>query len=240
MAGHSKWANIQHRKNRQDERKGRAFGKLIKEITVAAKLGGEDISTNPRLRLAIEKAKEANLPKDKVKDAVNRGCGLLEGITYEEITYEGYGAGGVAFLINCLTDNRSRTVAEIRHAFSKHKGNLGTEGSVSYLFNHCCQFFLKESKDKEEELLELLIEKGISEVKPLQDIGIEILGDTDAYSDIKETLLSSGYAITFSEVVMLAKVPISVTDVDLEDIEKLKNALESLDDVQNVFTNADT
>ena len=239
MSGHSKWANIQHRKNRQDERKGRAFGKLIKEITVAAKLGGEDVATNPRLRLAIEKAKEANLPKDKVKDAVNRGCGLLQGVTYEEITYEGYGAGGVAFLINCLTDNRARTVAEIRHAFSKHKGNLGTEGSVSYMFDHCCQFFLNEFKDKEEELLELLIEKGISEVKPLQDVGIELIGDADAYTDIKETLVSSGYTIEFSEVVMLAKVPISVSAEDLVNIEKLKSVLESLDDVQNVFTNAD-
>ena len=160
-------------------------------------------------------------------------------VTYEEITYEGYGAGGVAFLINCLTDNRSRTVAEIRHAFSKHKGNLGTEGSVSYLFDHCCQFFLNESKDKEEELLELLIEKGISEVKPLQDVGIELRGDADAYTDIKETLLSNGYTIEFSEVVMLAKVPISVTAEDLANIEKLKSVLESLDDVQNVFTNAD-
>ena len=239
MAGHSKWANIQHRKNRQDERKGKAFGKLIKEITVAAKLGGEDVTTNPRLRLAIEKAKEANLPKDKVKDAINRGCGLLQGVTYEEITYEGYGAGGVAFLINCLTDNRSRTVAEIRHAFNKHKGNLGTEGSVSYLFDHCCQFFLHESKDKEEELLELLIDKDIFEVKPLQDVGIELRGDADAYTDIKETLLSNGYKIEFSEVVMLAKVPISVAAEDLANIEKLKNVLESLDDVQNVFTNAD-
>ncbi len=239
MAGHSKWANIQHRKNRQDERKGRAFGKLIKEITVAAKLGGDDVTTNPRLRLAIEKAKEANLPKDKVKDAINRGCGSVEGVTYDEMTYEGYGAGGVAFLINCLTDNRSRTVAEIRHAFNKHNGNLGTEGSVSYLFDHCCQFFLNESKDKEEDLLELLIEKGISEVKPLQDIGIELVGEADAYTDIKETLLISGYKIEFSEVVMLAKVPVSVRAEDLANVEKLKIVLESLDDVQNVFTNAD-
>ena len=138
-----------------------------------------------------------------------------------------------------MTDNRSRTVAEIRHAFSKHKGNLGTEGSVSYLFNHCCQFFLNEPKEKEEELLELLIEKGISEVKPLQDVGIELLGDADAYTDIKETLVSSGYTIEFSDVVMLAKVPITVRREDLVVIEKLKSVLESLDDVQNVFTNAD-
>ena len=176
---------------------------------------------------------------DKVKDAVTRGCGLLQGVNYEEITYEGYGAGGVAFLINCLTDNRSRTVAEIRHAFSKHKGNLGTEGSVSYLFDHCCQFFLNESKDKEEELLELLIDKDIFEVKPLQDVGIELLGNADAYMDIKETLINSGYTIEFSEIIMLAKNVISVTAEDLANIEKLKSVLESLDDVQNVFTSAD-
>ena len=239
MAGHSHWAGIKHKKGRADKERSKIFSKLSREITVAAKLGGEDVTTNPRLRLAIEKAKEANLPKDKVKDAINRGCGLLQGVTYEEITYEGYGAGGVAFLINCLTDNRSRTVAEIRHAFSKHKGNLGTEGSVSYLFDNCCQFFLNESKDKEEEVLELLIDKGIFEVTPLQDVGIELRGDADAYTDIKETLLSNGYKIEFSEVVMLAKVPISVTAEDLANIEKLKSVLESLDDVQNVFTNAD-
>ncbi len=239
MAGHSKWANIQHRKSRQDERKGKAFGKLIKEITIAAKLGGEDITTNPRLRLAVEKAKEANLPKDKVKDAINRGCGLLQGVTYEEIRYEGYGAGGVAFLIDCLTDNRSRTVAEIRHAFTKNKGNLGTEGSVAYLFDHCCQFFLNESKEKEEDLLELLIDKGVSEVVPLQDKGIELIGDADAYAEIKESLLINGYKIEFAEVIMLAKSEITVSDDDSLKIRKLKNALESLDDVQNVFTNAE-
>ncbi len=239
MAGHSKWANIQHRKSRQDERKGKAFGKLIKEITIAAKLGGEDITTNPRLRLAVEKAKEANLPKDKVKDAIKRGCGLLQGVTYEEIRYEGYGAGGVAFLIDCLTDNRSRTVAEIRHAFTKNKGNLGTEGSVAYLFDHCCQFFLNESKEKEEDLLELLIDKGVSEVVPLQDKGIELIGDADAYAEIKESLLINGYNIEFAEVIMLAKSEITVSDDDSLKIRKLKNALESLDDVQNVFTNAE-
>ena len=137
MAGHSKWANIQHRKNRQDERKGKTFGKLIKEVTVAAKIGGEDVATNPRLRLAVDKAKEANLPKEKVRDAIKRGTGQLDGIVYEEIRYEGYGPHGVAFLVDCLTDNKMRTVAEVRHVFNKNGGNLGTDGSVLYLFRFC-------------------------------------------------------------------------------------------------------
>ena len=239
MAGHSKWANIQHRKNRQDARKGKAFGKLIKEITIAAKLGGEDITTNPRLRLAVDKAKEANLPKEKVKDAINRGCGLIQGITYEEIRYEGYGPAGIAFLVDCLTDNRSRTVAEVRHSFNKNSGNLGAEGSVSYLFDNCCQFFLNEPSEKEDELLELLIEKGVTEVIPIGDTGIELVGQAESFTEINDSLLDSNYRIEFAEVVMLAKTAISVSEKEVDAVQKLKNALESLDDVQNVFTNAE-
>ena len=142
MAGHSKWANIQHRKNRQDERRGRIFGRLIKEITVAARMGGSDAGTNPRLRLAMDKAKDANLSKEKVSDAIKRGSGQLEGISYEEVRYEGYGVAGTAIIVDCVTDNKTRTVSEVRHAFSKNGGNLGTDGSVSFLFRHCCQFIL--------------------------------------------------------------------------------------------------
>jgi YebC/PmpR family DNA-binding regulatory protein len=237
MAGHSKWANIQHRKNRQDERKGKTFGKLIKEVTVAAKIGGEDVATNPRLRLAVDKAKEANLPKEKVRDAIKRGTGQLDGIVYEEIRYEGYGPHGVAFLVDCLTDNKMRTVAEVRHVFNKNGGNLGTDGSVSYLFRFCSQFFLDESHEKEEELIELLIELGVNDINLIGDKGIEVLGDPDSYLEIKKNLLEKGYQIVLDEVLMLPKELLIIQSENLESVHKLKYVLESLDDVQNVYVN---
>ena len=239
MAGHSKWANIQHRKNRQDERKGKTFGKLIKEVTVAAKIGGEDVATNPRLRLAVDKAKEANLPKEKVRDAIKRGTGQLDGIVYEEIRYEGYGPHGVAFLVDCLTDNKMRTVAEVRHVFNKNGGNLGTDGSVSYLFRFCSQFFLDESHEKEEELIELLIELGVNDINLIGDKGIEVLGDPEAYLEIKKNLVDKGYRIVLDEVLMLPKELLIMQSENLESVHKLKYVLESLDDVQNVYVNTE-
>jgi YebC/PmpR family DNA-binding regulatory protein len=174
MAGHSKWANIQHRKGRQDEKRGRIFTRLIKEITVAAKLGGADPNSNPRLRLAMDKAGDANMPKDKVTDAIKRGTGQLEGVEYEEIRYEGYGIGGAAVIVDCMTDNRTRTVAEVRHAFSKHGGNLGTDGSVSFMFKHCGQLIFPPGSS-EEKIMEVALEAGAEDVVSAEDGAIEVI-----------------------------------------------------------------
>ena len=237
MAGHSKWANIQHRKNRQDERRGRTFGRLIKEITVAARMGGGDASSNPRLRLAMDKAKEANLPKDKVNDAIKRGTGQLDGVNYEEVRYEGYGPGGVALIIDCVTDNKTRTVSEVRHALSKNGGNLGTDGSVSFLFRHCSQFIFEPGVD-EETLLELVLEAGAEDVNVDKDGVIEVLGEPKNFSNIKQSLVSNHLKPIFGEVTMRALSEIKVSGSIGTQVQKLLEAIEAIDDVQNIYSNS--
>lgn len=237
MAGHSKWANIQHRKNRQDERRGRTFGRLIKEITVASRMGGGDASSNPRLRLAIDRAKEANLPKDKVNDAIKRGLGQLDGVNYEEVRYEGYGSGGVAVIVDCVTDNKTRTVSEVRHAFSKNGGNLGTDGSVLFLFKHCSQFIFSPDND-EETILEVALEAGADDVNVEDGGAIEVLADPKIFLEIKKTLVSKQFNPIFAEVTMRAITEIKLSTSMSEKIQKLLDAIESIDDVQNVYTNS--
>lgn len=237
MAGHSKWANIQHRKNRQDERRGRTFGRLIKEITVAARMGGGDATSNPRLRLAMDKAKEANLPKDKVNDAIKRGTGQLDGINYEEVRYEGYGPGGVALIIDCVTDNKTRTVSEVRHALSKNGGNLGTDGSVSFLFRHCSQFIFEPGID-EETLLELTLDAGADDVNVDQEGVVEVLGEPKNFSSIKQSLVSNHLKPVFAEVTMRAITEIKVSGPIGAQVQKLLDVIEAIDDVQNIYSNS--
>ncbi len=236
MAGHSKWANIQHRKNRQDERKGKTFGRLIKEITVAAKLGGEDVTSNPRLRLAIDRAKEANMPKDKVNDAIKRGTGQLEGVNYEEIRYEGYGPSGVAIIVDCLTDNRTRTVSEVRHAFTKNGGNLGTDGSVSYLFQKFSQFLVDSTED-EERVMEVVLEAGAIDITNLEKDVIEIIGPSNKFLEIEKALNVADIRPLFSEVILKAETQIVVNEENIKTVHKLIDVLEAIEDVQNVYSN---
>jgi YebC/PmpR family DNA-binding regulatory protein len=237
MAGHSKWANIQHRKNRQDEKRGKVFTRLIKEITVAAKLGGGDPAVNPRLRLAMDKAGDANMTKDKVMDAIKRGTGQLEGVDYEEIRYEGYGIGGAAVIVDCLTDNRTRTVAEVRHAFSKHGGNLGTDGSVSFLFKHCGQFVFAPGTS-EEQIMNAALDAGAEDVITDSDGAIEVLCEPNNFQAIKSALEKSGLKPEVAEVTMRASTEIELIGDDGVKMQKLLDAIESLDDVQEVYTNA--
>jgi len=237
MAGHSKWANIQHRKGRQDEKRGRIFTRLIKEITVAAKLGGADPNSNPRLRLAMDKAGDANMPKDKVTDAVKRGTGQLEGIEYEEIRYEGYGIGGAAVIVDCVTDNRTRTVAEVRHAFSKHGGNLGTDGSVSFMFKHCGQLIFPPGSS-EEKIMEVALEAGAEDVVSAEDGAIEVICPSNDFQILKAALEKSGLKPELAEITMRASTDSELSGEDAAKMQKLLDALESLDDVQEVYTNA--
>jgi YebC/PmpR family DNA-binding regulatory protein len=237
MAGHSKWANIQHRKNRQDEKRGKVFTRLIKEITVAAKMGGGDPAVNPRLRLAMDKAGDANMTKDKVMDAIKRGTGQLEGVDYEEIRYEGYGIGGAAVIVDCLTDNRTRTVAEVRHAFSKHGGNLGTDGSVSFLFKHCGQFVFAPGAS-EEKIMEAALDAGADDVITDNDGAIEVLCEPNDFQSVKSALEKSGLKPEVAEVTMRAATEIQLIGDDGTKMQKLLDAIESLDDVQEVYTNA--
>jgi len=237
MAGHSKWANIQHRKNRQDEKRGKVFTRLIKEITVAAKMGGGDPAVNPRLRLAMDKAGDANMTKDKVMDAIKRGTGQLEGVDYEEIRYEGYGIGGAAVIVDCLTDNRTRTVAEVRHAFSKHGGNLGTDGSVSFLFKHCGQFVFAPGAS-EEQIMNAALDAGAEDVITDSDGAIEVLCTPNDFQAIKSALEKSGLKPEVAEVTMRASTETELTGDDGVKMQKLLDAIESLDDVQEVYTNA--
>jgi len=237
MAGHSKWANIQHRKGRQDEKRGAAFSKLAKEITVAAKMGGGDINFNPRLRLAVDKAKGTNMPKDKIENAIKKGTGELEGVSYEEIRYEGYGIGGAAVMVDCLTDNKTRTVADVRHAFSKHGGNLGSDGCVAYQFKHCGQLMFAPGTD-EEALMEAALEAGAEDVITNDDDSIEVVTAPNDYSDVREALEGAGFKAEFGEVTMK---PDNETELDGDDaakMQRLLDALESLDDVQEVYTSA--
>ena len=237
MAGHSKWANIQHRKNRQDEKRGKAFTRLIKEITVAAKMGGGDPAVNPRLRLAMDKAGDANMTKDKVMDAIKRGTGQLEGVDYEEIRYEGYGIGGAAVIVDCLTDNRTRTVAEVRHAFSKHGGNLGTDGSVSFLFKHCGQFVFAPGAS-EEQIMNAALDAGAEDVITDSDGAIEVVCTPNDFQAIKSALEKSGLKPEVAEVTMRASTETELIGDDGVKMQKLLDAIESLDDGQEVYTNA--
>jgi len=237
MAGHSKWANIQHRKGRQDAKRGKAFTKLIKEITVAARMGGGDLNFNPRLRLAIERAKAENMPGDNIKNAVKRGTGELEGVNYEEIRYEGYGINGAAVIVDCLTDNKTRTVADVRHAFNKHGGNLGTDGSVAFLFKHCGQFLFAPGTD-EDKLMEAALEAGAEDVENNEDGSIEVFSGPHDFMAVKDALEKAGFKPEFAEVTMKPATETEFTGDDAVKMQKLLDALESLDDVQDVYSNA--
>jgi len=237
MAGHSKWANIQHRKGRQDEKRGRIFTRVIKEITVAAKLGGGDPAINPRLRLAMDKASDANMPKDKVTDAIKRGTGQLEGVEYEEIRYEGYGIAGAAVIVDCMTDNRTRTVAEVRHAFSKHGGNLGTDGSVAFMFKHCGQFIFAPGAS-ENQIMEVALEAGAEDVVTDDDGAIEVICTPSEFQSVKYALENAGLKPDVAEITMRPDTQSELSGEDGTKMQKLLDALESLDDVQEVYTNA--
>lgn len=237
MAGHSKWANIKHKKAATDAKRGKIWTRLIKEITVAARMGGGDINANPRLRLAIDKAADANMPKDNVTRAIQRGTGGLEGANYEEIRYEGYGINGAAIIVDCMTDNRVRTVAEVRHAFSKYGGNMGTEGSVAFLFKHCGQFLFAPGTD-EDKLMEAALEAGAEDVVTDEEGGIEVLCPPNDFSAVKDALEKAGFKAEVAEVLMKPATETVFTGEDAQKMQKLLDALENLDDVQEVYTNA--
>lgn len=237
MAGHSKWANIQHRKGRQDAKRGKVFTKLIKEITVAAKMGGGDPAMNPRLRLAMEKAKGESMPKDNIDNAIKRGTGQLEGVSYEEIRYEGYGIGGAAVMVDCLTDNRVRTVADVRHAFNKYGGNMGTEGCVSFQFKHCGQMLFAPGAD-EAAIMDAAIEAGADDIITNDDGSIEVLTPPNDLLNVQEVLEKAGFKPEMAEVTMKALNESELTGEDAQRMQKLIDALESLDDVQEVYTSA--
>ena len=237
MAGHSKWANIQHRKGRQDEKRGAAFSKIAKEITVAAKMGGGDPAFNPRLRVAIDKGKAVNLPKDKIDNAIKKGIGGLDGVDYIEIRYEGYGIGGAAIIVDCLTDNRTRTVAEVRHAFAKHGGNMGTDGCVAFQFKHCGQLIFAPGAD-EAALTDAAIEANADDVVTQEDGSIEVITSFNDYFAVKEALEKAGFKAEFSQITMKPDVEIELTAAESPRMQKLIDVLEGLDDVQEVYTNA--
>ncbi|MGL4408022.1 MAG: YebC/PmpR family DNA-binding transcriptional regulator [Zoogloea sp.] len=237
MAGHSKWANIQHRKGRQDAKRGKVFTKLIKEITVAAKMGGGDPNANPRLRLAIDKAKAQSLPKDNMENAIKRGTGQLDGVSYEEIRYEGYGIAGAAVMVDCLTDNKVRTVADVRHAFNKYGGNMGTDGCVAFQFQHCGQMLFAPGTD-ESALMDAAIEAGADDVVTNDDGSIEVLTPPNELSTVKDALEAVGFKAEFAEVLQKPLNETELVGEDAEKMQKLLDALESLDDVQEVYTSA--
>jgi YebC/PmpR family DNA-binding regulatory protein len=237
MAGHSKWANIQHRKNRQDAKRSKVFTRVLKEITVAAKLGGGDPSANARLRLAMDKASDANIAKDTVQRAIAKGAGGLEGANYEEIRYEGYGIGGAAIIVDCLTDNRTRTVAEVRHAFSKNGGNLGTDGSVAFMFRHCGQFVFAPGTP-EDKVMEVAIDAGAEDVISGEDGSIEVVCAPGDYSAVRQALEAAGLKAALAEVTMKPDNETELAGEDAAKMQKLLDALENLDDVQQVYTNA--
>jgi YebC/PmpR family DNA-binding regulatory protein len=237
MAGHSKWANIQHRKGRQDEKRQRIWTRVVREIMVAARTGGGDPTANPRLRLAIEKAKAANMPADTVKRNIDKATGNLEGVTYEEIRYEGYGIGGAAIIVDTMTDNRVRTVAEVRHAFSKHGGNMGTEGSVAFQFKHCGQLIFAPGTS-EDKVMEVALEAGAEDVIADDDGAIEVLTSTTDFETVKNALEAAGLMADMAEVTMRAENSIDLSGDDAAKMQKLLDILEDLNDVQNVFHNA--
>ena len=237
MAGHSKWANIQHRKGRQDEKRGKVWTRVIREIMVAARQGGGDVKENPRLRLAVEKAKAANMPADTIKKNIDKATGNLEGVHYEEIRYEGYGIGGAAVIIDCMTDNKVRTVAEIRHAFSKYGGNLGTEGSVAFQFKHCGQLVFAPGTD-EDKVMEVALEAGADDVVTGDDGAIEVLSPPHDFEAVKAALETAGFKPGVAEVTMRAENTIDLSGEDAQRMQKLLDVLEDLDDTQEVFHNA--
>lgn len=237
MAGHSKWANIQHRKGRQDEKRGKIWTRAIREITVAARAGGGEPAMNPRLRLAIDKAKAANMPADRIKYNVDKASGNLEGQVLEEIRYEGYGIGGAAIIIDTMTDNKVRTVAEVRHALSKHGGNMGTEGSVAFQFKHCGQFFFAPGTS-EDKLMEVALEAGAEDVITDDDGAIEVLCAAPDFEAVKQALEVAGFIPELAEVTMRPENTVELTGEDAERMQKLLDVLEDLDDVQEIFHNA--
>ena len=237
MAGHSKWANIKHRKAAADAKKGKVFTRLIKEITVAAKLGGGDPNSNPRLRLAVDKAREANMTKDSVQGAIKRGSGALEGVSYEEARYEGYGPGGAAVLVDCLTDNRTRTVAEVRHAFTKNGGNLGSDGSVSYLFKHCGQFVFAPGTS-EDRVMETGLDAGAEDVVKNDDGSIELVCAPGDFVAVKTALEKAGLKPELAEITMKPSAEAALAGDEAGRMRQLLDALENLDDVQDVYTTA--
>ena len=237
MAGHSKWANIKHRKAAADAKKGKVFTRLIKEITVASKLGGADPDSNPRLRLAMDKAREANMAKDSVQNAIKRGSGQLDGVTYEEARYEGYGPGGAAVLVECLTDNRTRTVAEVRHAFTKNGGNLGSDGSVAYLFKHCGQFIFAPGTD-ENTLMEATLEAGAEDIVAHDDASVELICAPGDFQRVKDALERAGLKAELAEITWKPTTEATLAPEQQGRMRSLVDALENLDDVQNVYTTA--
>ncbi len=238
MAGHSKWANIRFRKGAQDAKRGKIFTKLIREITIAARAGGGDVTSNSRLRLAIDKAKAQSMPKDNIDRAIKRGTGELEGVHYEETRYEGYGPGGVAVMVDCLTDNRNRTVADVRHAFSKYGGNLGADGSVAYLFDHVGQLNFPQGSD-ENRIMEVAIEAGASDVVTNDDGSIEVLCAPEDYETVQQAMAGAGLEPESAEVTMRASTKVPVTVDEAETLLKLLDAIDELDDVQNLYSNAE-
>jgi YebC/PmpR family DNA-binding regulatory protein len=237
MAGHSKWANIQHRKGRQDEKRGRVWTRITREIIVAARQGGGDVNMNPRLRMAIEKAKAANMPADNIKRNVDKATGNLDGVQYEEIRYEGYGIGGAAVIVDCMTDNRVRTVAEVRHVFSKHGGNLGTEGSVAFQFKHCGQLVFAPGTS-EDKVMEVALEAGADDVVTGDDGAIEVLTAPADFEAVKAALEAAGLKPELADVTMRAENSIELSGDDAARMQKLLDAIEDLDDTQDVFHNA--
>jgi YebC/PmpR family DNA-binding regulatory protein len=237
MAGHSKWANTQHRKNRQDSKRGKIFTRLIKEITVAARLSGGDPDANPRLRLAVDKAYANNMPKDNVERAIKRGTGGLEGANYEEIRYEGYGIGGAAVMVDCMTDNRTRTVADVRFAFAKNGGNLGTEGSVAFLFKHCGQLIFAPGTS-EDKLMEAAIEAGAEDVITSDDGSIEVVTGPYDFVAVRTALEKQGFKAALAEVTFKPVNETAMSGDESARMQKLIDAIESIDDVQEVYTTA--
>ena len=237
MAGHSKWANIQHRKGRQDEKRGAAFSKIAKEVTVAAKMGGGDAAFNPRLRVAIDKAKGVNMPKDKIDTAIKKGTGELEGVDYVEIRYEGYGIGGAAIVVDCLTDNKTRTVADVRHAFSKYGGNMGTDGCVVFQFKHCGQMVFAPGTD-EAALMDAAIEAGAEDVVSSDDGSIEVITAPGDFMAVRDALETAGFKPEFGEVTMKPESETELAGEDATRMQKLLDVLENLDDVQEIYTTA--
>jgi YebC/PmpR family DNA-binding regulatory protein len=237
MAGHSKWANIKHKKAAQDAKRGKVFTRLIKEITVSSRLGGPDASTNPRLRLAIDKAYESNMPKENVERAIKRGSGDLEGVNYEEVRYEGYGISGAAVIVDCMTDNKTRTVADVRHALTKHGGNLGTDGSVSFLFKHCGQLVFAPGTS-EDKVMEAAIDAGAEDVIGNDDGSVEVITPPNDFLAVKDALEKAGLKSELAEVTMKPTVENALTGDDAVKMQKLLDALEALDDVQEVYTTA--
>lgn len=237
MAGHSKWANIQHRKGRQDAKRGKIFTKIIKEITVSARLGGGDPNMNPRLRAAVALAKEENMPSDNISRAIKKGTGELEGVSYEEIRYEGYGINGAAIIIDCLTDNKQRAVMDVRHALSKHGGNLGTDGSVAFMFKHCGSL-VYEPGTSEDKVMEVALEAGADDVITNDDGSIEVITPPADFVAVKEALEAAGLKAVMGEVTMKPDAEVVFTGEDAIKMQKILDALEDLDDVQDVYTSA--